>query len=64
MPGRRVDAAPHVRFHLRLGGLLELGRVHVADGDRAPLGDFHEARELVDVQLRIGLLVEVEGDRW
>ncbi len=62
MSGRAVDAATHIRFHLLLGGLLELGRVHVADGHRPSLGHFHEAPQLVDVELGIGLLVEVEGN--
>src|SRR4030095_16073733 len=60
--GRGVDAAAHLGLDLRPGCLLEHGGVHVADRHRAPPGHLHEALELVHVQGRVALLVQVEGD--
>ena len=60
--GGRVDASPHLGLDLCLGRALEQRGVDVADGHRAAPRDVHEPLELVDVELGIGLLVEVEGD--
>jgi hypothetical protein len=59
--GGRVDAAPD-RPRSGPGWRARTRCVDVADGDGAALGDFHESGELVDVELGVGLLVEVEGD--
>src|SRR5438445_35311 len=55
---------PIPRGHARvLRRRLELGGVHVADGDGAAARGLHEALELVDVERGIGLRVEVQRDR-
>src|SRR5262249_59301314 len=59
----RVDAAAHLGLDLGLGGALEYGHVDVADGHHAALvAERHQLVELIHLQRRIALLIEVDGD--
>src|SRR5206468_9525 len=59
-----VDAALHFRLDLRLGRALEDRHVDVADRDHVPLiAERDQAVELVNLERRIALLIEVDRDR-
>src|SRR5439155_220663 len=55
---------PELSLDLGLGGALEDGHVYVADRHHAPLvAERDEPVELVHLERRVGLLVEVDRDR-
>src|SRR5262245_40298923 len=63
VPRGGVDAAPYLALHGLLAGSLENRGIDVTDGYGSPARHLHEALQLIDVKGRIGLLIEVEGDR-